>query len=260
MTTSFHNGKQAGFKGGRGGAHASRTIMLDELRHLISCVDRSGVTVTDYRAAIVDDNCLSKRSAKTRELTYRHLNDLYALNPSIMLFRGLLYFWSRDEVAQPLLALLCAYCRDPLLRSSASLVLGAPEGAIISREAVEGHIEQLNPGRFSPATLKSTAQNINSSWTKAGHLTGRARKIRHRLVPSPGGAAYAVFLGHLSGIRGMALFDSEYSKLLDCPAERVLDLVQDAAARGWLTMNRIGDVVEVNFPQLLRGSNGGVDE
>ena len=163
-----------GFSFERGGAHTSRTMMLEDLRVLLSHVERSDAEKDSYLQAIMDENCLGKRSAKTRMLTYRHLVELYSLDKNNILFRTLLYFWHRDADGQPLLAILCAYARDPIFRSSAQFILKFPEGAVIQRESLEDYIDAQEPGRFSKATLKSTAQNINSTWTKSGHLQGRA--------------------------------------------------------------------------------------
>lgn len=250
--TEEANLQSYGFSGETGGAHASRTIMVDELRRLFDVVQDPFAERDQYRIAIVEENAVGKRSAKTRTLTNRHLADLYGLDPSLLVFRGLRFFWAREVDGQALLALQCAYARDALLRSSASYILSTPEGTTISRESMETHIETVFPNRFSAATLKSTAQNLNSSWTKAGHLSGRAVKIRRRAAPTPGNAAYAVFLGYLAGLRGLSLFGSPYAKLLDCSAERSLELAQLAAQKGWISVNHIGDVFEVSFPSLQK--------
>ena len=239
-----------GFSGETGGAHASRTIMVDELQRLFEVVQDPFAARDQYRMAISEQNALGKRSVKTRMLTYRHLSDLYGLDSNLSVFRGLRFFWEREVDGQALLALQCAYARDALLRSSASYILATPEGTTISRDSMEAHIETVFLNLFSAATLKSTAQNLNSSWTKAGHLSGRAAKIRRRANPTPGNAAYAVFLGYLAGLRGLSLFGSPYAKLLDCSAERSLELAQQAAQKGWISVNHIGDVFEVSFPNL----------
>jgi hypothetical protein len=241
-----------GFSGETGGAHASRTIMVDELQKLFEVVQDPFAERDQYRMAIIEQNALGKRSAKTRLLTYRHLSDLYGLDSSLSVFRGLRFFWEREVDGQALLALQCAYARDALLRSSAPFILSTPEGTTISRESMETHIETVFPSRFSAATLKSTAQNLNSSWTKARHLSGRAVKIRRRAAPTPGNSAYAVFLGCLAGFRGLSLFGSPYAKILDCSAERSLELAQQAAQKGWISVNHIGDVFEVSFPSLQK--------
>jgi len=240
-----------GFSGETGGAHASRTIMLDELQKLFALIQDPFADRDHYRTAIIEENVLGKRSAKTRTLSYRHLVDLYGLDPNLMVFRGLRFFWDRDPDGQALFALLCAFARDPLLRSSAPFIASKPIGMTVTRQSLEAHIETVFPDRFSAATLKSTAQNLNSSWTKAGHLSGRTVKKRCNANPTPGNAAYAVFLGHLVGLRGLSLFNSTYAKLLDCSPERVLELAQQAGQKGWLSINHIGEVVEVSFPNIL---------
>ena len=240
-----------GFKNERGGAHASRTIMLNELGKLLSYFDRPDVTKADYLQAIDENNCLAKRSGKTRALTFRHLVDLYTLDSTALLFRALLFFWHRDPDCRPLVALLCAYSRDSILRSATPFILGAIEGTTITRESVEACIDEREPGRFSPATLKSTAQNVNSSFTQAGLLTGKVRKIRTRANPTSGAVSYALLLGYLTGARGESLFQTEYTKLLDCSFERALSLAEDASRRGWIVFKRVGDVIEVVFPNLI---------
>jgi len=240
-----------GFSYERGGVHTARTMMLAELRALLSYIDKTDAPKAEYLEAIQTANCLGKRSGKTRALTYRHLVDLYALDPSLMLFRALRFFWQRDIDGQPLLAALCAYSRDPIFRATAPFVLEFQEGATVSREALEEFIDNQEPGRFSKATLKSTAQNINSSWTQAGHLSGRVRKMRSRAVPTPGTVSFALLLGYVPGLRGESLFKSDYTRMLDCSFDKTIELAEDASRRGWISLKRVGQVVEVLFPNLI---------
>lgn len=240
-----------GFSYERGGAHTARTMMLVELRALLSYVEKPDAPKADYLDAIQAANCLGKRSGMTRALTYRHLVDLYALDPTFMLFRALRFFWSRDIDGQPLLAALCAYSRDPILQATTPFVLEFQEGAKVSRESLEEFIDSQEPGRFSKATLKSTAQNINSSWTQSGHLTGRVRKMRARAVSTPGTVSFALLLGYVSGLRGESLFKSDFTRMLDCSFEKTIELAEDASRRGWISLKRVGQVVEVLFPNLI---------
>lgn len=240
-----------GFGFGRGGAHSSRTLMLDELRALLSYVDKSNALKAEYLEAIQTANCLGKRSGKTRTLTFRHLVDLYALDPNFLMFRALRFFWQRDIDGQPLLAVLCAYSRDPIFRATAPFVLEYQEGATVARESLEEFIDNQEPGRFSKATLKSTAQNINSSWTQSGHLSGRVRKMRSRAVPTPGTVSFALLLGYVTGLRGESLFKSDYTRMLDCSFDKTIELAEDASRRGWISLKRVGQVVEVLFPNLI---------
>jgi hypothetical protein len=225
--------------------------MLEELSTLLAYIGRPIATKTDFLRAITQDNCLGKRSEKTRRLTYRHLVELYSLDTDSVLFRALIYFWYRDEVGRPLIALLCAYARDPVLRASAPYILETTPGTMIVRESLEEYINNQEPDRFSRATLKSTAQNINSSWTKAGHLSGRVKKVRTRAKPTAGSAAYALLLGYLTGARGQGLLYTDYAWLLDCHATKMIELAEQASRSGWINLKRVGDVIDVHFPNLV---------
>ncbi len=251
MTGQNKHLSRFGFSLKRGGAHTSRTMMLEDLGVLLTCVDRPEADKRDYRQAIKDENCLGKRSGKNRMLTCYHLVYLYSLDRKKILFRALLYFWDRDNDGRPLLALLCACARDSILRSSASFILRFPQGATITRESLEEFIDNQELGRFSKATLKSTAQNINSTWTKSGHLKGRVRKVRARAHPTAGSVSYALLLGYLTGVRGQALFQTEYAKLLDCAFEKAIELAEEASRKGWIVFKRVGDIIEVLFPKLI---------
>jgi hypothetical protein len=248
-----HNNKleRLGFSFERGGVHTARTMMLDELRALLSFVDAADAAKAEYLDAIQTANCLGKRSGRTRALTFRHLADLYALDPSLLVFRALRFFWQRDVDGQPLVAALCAYSRDPILRATAPFVLGFQEGATVTREGMEEFLDAQEPGRFSKATLKSTAQNLNSSWTQSCHLSGRVRKVRARAVATPGAASLALLLGYVGGLRGESLLKSDYTRMLDCSFERTLELAEDASRRGWISLKRVGQVIEVLFPNLI---------
>ena len=240
-----------GFSFKRGGAHTSRTMMIAELGALLRHVDWPEAAKSDYLRAIDDENCLGKRSGKTRILTFRHLADLYSLNHTNVLFRALVYIWNRDPDGRPLLALLCTNSRDSIFRSTAPFILPRPDGATISRESLEEFIDNQEPGRFSKATLRSTAQNINSTWTKSGHLCGRVRKVRTRVNPTAGSVSYALLLGYLTGARGQTLFQTEYAKLLDCSFDEAIELAENASRKGWIVFKRVGDVIEVLFPNLI---------
>ncbi len=240
-----------GFRFEKGGVHTSRTMMLEDIKLLLSYVSSPSASKSDYLQAIEEDNCLGKRSGKTRKLTGSHLVELYSLDPSITIFRALRYFWERDPDGQPLLTLLCAYSRDSILRMSVPFIMHHSEGERVSRESLEEYIEDKFPDRFSKATLKSTAQNLNSTWTKSGHLIGKAKKIRDRASATPGSVSYALFLGYLTGVRGEGLFRTEYARLLDCSIDRSIELAEEASRRGWIVFKRVGDVMEVLFPNHL---------
>lgn len=240
-----------GFNPTGGGVHSARTMMLAELELLLSAVPDVGVPASTYVRAVVQDNCLGKRSITNRQWTARHLLTLYSLDPSLALFRALRAFWPRDSTGWPLLALSCACSRDALLHQTVPFVLNRPEGTVITRVELEDHLEAIYPGRFSSATLKSVAQNINATLTNSGHLTGKAVKIRSHAIATAGTAAYALLLGYLEGARGTGLFETDYARLLDCSKERIVELASDASAHGWIVLKHVTDVYEVSFPGLL---------
>lgn len=245
------NLKKFGFSFKKGSAHQSRTIMLEELEMLFDNVPVEAADAAAYQHAIVEENCLGKRTVSNRTLNFRYLRSLYALNPAFSIFRALRYFWQSDEAGHPMMALLCAYSRDYILRFSAPFILSIEEGQPFSTEQMEEYIENAYPDRFSKRTLKSTAQNINSSWTKSGHLHGYQRKTRSKAKATPGAVAYALFLSYLSGSRGIAIFETDYARLLDCSPGVQIELAEDAARKAWLHIKRIGDVIDVSFPELL---------
>ena len=251
-TEPSNNGlERFGFRHEHGSVHMARTMMLNELSSLLDYVSVPSSASSVYVHAVEEDNCLGKRSVRTRSLSMKHLRALYALDPQKPVFRSLRYFWHRDPAGRPMLACLCAYVRDPLLRTSAPFVMKLMDGQVFSREALEEYLEKQFPGRFSKSTLRSTARNLASTWTQSGHLAGRAKKIRSRATATAGSVAYALFLGFLAGARGTMLFETEYIKLLDCSFETAVELAESASRKGWIVFKRIGNVFEVLFPTLL---------
>lgn len=241
--------EQMGFMLHRGSVHTARTIMLDELAVLLDAVPVEASSDT-YRHAICEQNCLGKRSRRTRGLTARHLSELYGLSPGNPIFAGLRYFWARDEQARAQLALLAANATDTLMREIAPSILALEPGAHVSREYVEQLIADRWPSRFGEATLKSTAQNINSSLTKSGHLQGRVKKLRRELQPAVGAVAFALYLGWLQGERGEFLLRNHFCKLLGDNSGKLLEIAAQASARGWMVLRHVDSVIEVSFPEL----------
>lgn len=239
-----------GLRFGKNSTHIRRTVMFEDLATLLEAVPNAS-SIEEYRSAIEVENCLGKRTQKTRKYSADYLTELYTLNPKIALFRVLLYFWKRDIEARPLLALLCSVSRDSVLRGSFKIIQTTQEGTFLPRTTMEEFIEAIEPGRFSKVTITSMAQNINSSWTKSGHLSGRTKKIRIRANPTPASVAYALYLGYLHGIRGPQLFETDFVKMMDCSREKAIELAEFASQRGWLVFKRIGNVMELSFPNLI---------
>jgi len=242
---------QYGFVNETGGAHSSRTMMLADLLLLLAACPQSS-SLEEYRSAIIDENVLLKKTVATRKASFKWMRDLYALDRKILLFRALRDLWDEDIQAQPLLALLCAVARDPLLRSTAEGILAIPVGETVTREMMMDAVNVNFPDRYSPKTLKSTGQNIISSWQQAGLLSGRLHKVRISAQSHPASVAYALLLGYLSDARGDALFRTLWCRLLDAPIHILHEQAQAASQRGWLEYRHMGEVTEVGFRHLLR--------
>lgn len=242
--------RDVGFRWGDKGTHTSRTIMLDELRAvLVNCQPHA--TRDDYLSAIHEDNCLGKRTAATRRLSSQRLSELYGLDPEVPLFRVMRRCWYTDREGQPLLALLLALARDPLLRVSAATVLRMLPGEELARQHMTDALRRAVGSRLSDSTLDKVVRNAASSWTQSGHLRGRGRKVRQRVVPTATATTYALLLGYLAGTRETALFESLWARALDVTASELQHLAMDARRLGFLDMSQSGGVINVSFSRLL---------
>lgn len=239
-----------GFRFGANGPHSARTMMLDDLQLLFSHVP-ANATRADYSQAVFTENILSKPTKKSRELALRHLTALYGLDIQLPLFRALRRLWPVDEAAQPVLALTAALARDPLLRGTQTLILAKQPGVLVSRADLEQCLAADHQDRFSPASLKSFAQNVNGSWTAAGFLHGRSRKTRSVPTVTPVNVAFSLFLGHLEGLSGQRLFTSQWMNLLPGSPGELEALANSAFHRGLLVFLNAGGVKEVRFPDYL---------
>lgn len=239
-----------GFRFGLNGPHAARTMMLDDLRLLLAQT-LPDATRSDYAAAVIEGNVLGKPTRKARELALQHMATLYALDTSNPIFRALRRLWPLNTFAQPLLALAVALARDPLLRSTQPFILEQTAGAHVPRAAMEAVLEQTYPNRFSPASLKSFAQNVAGTWTAAGLLHGRVRKTRAAVEPQPESMALLLFLGYLEGRTGQRLFSSNWMNLIDGSSDGLEALANSAAHRGLLVFMNAGGVKELRFPGYL---------
>ena len=242
--------RRAGFRWGDRGTHTSRTIMLEELRLLLAGCPPDA-TRDDYLCAIRDENCLGKRTMATRKASGRRLTELYALDPEVPLFRVMRRYWHADPNGPALLAMLLALARDPLLRATAPPVLRMQPGEELARQELTDALTRTTGDRLNESTLDTVVQRTASSWTQAGHLRGRIRKVRQSVVPTALTTAYALFVGYLAGARGMSLFHTLWAQVLDAPAGELVDLAMDARRLGFLDMSQSGGVISVSFSQLL---------
>jgi hypothetical protein len=245
-----------GYKFGQSGAHSARSMMLAELQALFDATSNDA-SQQQYQTDICDYNILDKPTTKSRNLTFRHLVDLYGMDNGIPLFRVFRRLWTIEPSSQPGLCLQMALTRDPLLRLSMPLITETAVGAVITRQDVEELLKAPDPERFSPASLKSFAQNINGSWTQAGFLAGRAKKVRSEPVTTPVNAAFALFLGYLEGATGERLLQSKHCKLFGVTEHQLTELAIAAGHRGLIDFKQSGGVTDIRFPDYLTAEEEG---
>jgi hypothetical protein len=231
----------AGMKLVGGGPHQSKTMMLAELSTLLSLGEQD-----DAVDAILHRNVLGKPSMRSRQAALYRLRQLYGIGQPDPICAVLYELWHRDPSGRPLLAILCALARDPLLRDGADAVLDAAPGEQVRWPLIAAAFERRNPGRLGEKMLRSMAQNSASSWTQSGHLSGATQKRRVRAQPTPIVAAYAALLANLAGFGGPMLLESRWLDVVDRPMEDRLSLLRQAEGLGLARVRAAGDVLEID--------------
>jgi hypothetical protein len=239
-----------GFSHASLGGHSARSMMLLEMRALVRAMPLT-VAKDHFTKTIVEENVLDKPTLSSRKKSLRHLRQLYGMDTSKALFRVLWELGHADVDSLPQLCLVCAYARDPQLRHSFALVRTLRPDEVLQRAAMEQHLENGFPRRFSPAMKKSMAQNVNTTWTCGGHLTGKAKKTKQLPEPRPLSAAYAMFVGYLTGLHGERLLDSAFAALVASNRSQLHTALTLASARGLLALKHAAGIVEFDFSTLL---------
>ena len=223
--------------------------MLAEIKLLLSICPLSA-SESDYRNAILEENTLLKQTLSTRRESFRRLRELYGISPSLITFRALRDLWDHTSEAQPFLAMLAALTRDPVLRSTVSLILSVQSGGSVDAHMLSEVVKDNYPN-LNPTTLANFGRHIASSWTQSGHLKGRTHKIRVQAQAHPSSCAYALFLGYLCGERGEGLFHTPWAQILDAPVYTLHNLAKAASQYGWLEYRQSGSITDISFRYLL---------
>ena len=240
-----------------GGTNTSHTIVVPALVQLLSAVDRSA-DAAEYERSVLAENVLGKETAGSRQRTFRYLRELYLLRPDSTLFRALRDLWTDDPAGQPLLAGLCALARDAVFRASSTAIFASEPGDEVTSVDLAEAAEKAFPTAYSDSTLAKIGRNTFSSWEQTGHLkaVARSQKIRRRPICTPSTTAFALLLGHLEGVRGAALFDTVWARVLDHPRSHLTELAVVASQRSLIDFRHSGGVTEVGFTELLRPMEG----
>jgi hypothetical protein len=238
-----------GLKFSPGGAHISRTMMLTELSAVLMNLPQGSGTA-DYRDAIVDRNILGKTTDSTRQKSLRHLRELYGFDEALPIFGTLRKLYAIDAESLGLLAILVSWARDPLLRATSDPIFKASVGERVEVASLAQALEIAFPNQYSELNRNKIARNAASSWTQSWHLVGRTTKIRQRIKPTTVAVTMALFLGHIAGYHGAAVFSNPWCQLLDLDSDRARAMGIEAHRAGLLNLRALGEVVELNFPRL----------
>lgn len=237
--------ERLGFRLGSLGPHTSRTIMFADLRDLLRAVAADAGRAA-YATAVVEENVLGKKTFANRRESLRRLRELYALDPRVPLFRVFLRLWRAASAGRPLLALLAALARDPLLRATAAPVVRLEPGAGFERSILIGPLREAAAGRLNEAMIDKVARYAASSWTQAGLLEGRVRKVRRRPDPSPETTALALWLAACEGYPVRRLLESPWCRLCDAPCPELLQLALQANRLGYVHARAAGDLLMID--------------
>ena len=246
---------RSGFRFGDKGTHTSRTMMLAEVAAVLSVVPARAPRRA-YTESIVAENSLGKTTGATRHLTNQRLGELYALDPGVPIFRVLRRVWDLDRTGRPLIALLCATARDPLLAATSPAVLGLLPGQEFQRDAMRQALRPVVGDRLNDSILDKVVRNAASSWTQTGHLAGRTLKRRRTVRATPAALAYALYLAHALGFRGLELLSSGWCRLLDCDLSAARELALDAKRLGLIDLRMSDDVVTIDPTRLDTTASG----
>jgi hypothetical protein len=146
--------------------------------------------------------------------------------------------------------LLVALARDPLLAATAPAVIPLKDGEEFARGPMRQALRDAVGSRLNDATLDKVARNAASSWSQAGHLTGRTFKLRRQVQPTFATVALALLLAYTCGRRGEALLESDWLKAIDCQPSEARTLAIDAKRLGLIDLRMVGEVIDIEFDRM----------
>lgn len=227
----------------------SHTIGVPHLVELLQEVPVDA-SAERYREAVVEENILGRPTQTGRLRSFRHLRELYWLDPDRPDFSALRHFWDIDPSSRPLLAGLLASTRDEVLRASYSAIAASAVGAPVTSADLAKALQAEFGDDLSESSREKGSRNAGACWTQTGHLVGRSKKVRTEVNAQPAAIAYAAYLGHLAGGRGLGVLDNPWSEILEITPGRSLEALREAHTHGLLDLLVAGNVVDVSFPAL----------
>lgn len=226
--------------------HNSRTMMFAELEAVLD----HAMSDDSYLESL-NENITGKTTGTNRDKTKVYLKRLYDFDQTNPAFLALKHYWKIASAGEkPVLALIYALNKDFLLRLGMDIIRRTDYGQKAAVELFENAIESHYPGRYSPNSLRSNAQNIASSWKQAGFLKGKISNIRVPVQHTYRTVAFAALLLYLRGKRGEYILSDPIMELIHADAS-VQDLLKEASKRDLLNYQQSGHVVTIHFDQFI---------
>ncbi|NCO36988.1 MAG: hypothetical protein GW893_24415, partial [Armatimonadetes bacterium] len=170
------------------GALTAGTIRLKELSLLIDSTSIEA-PYEELRRIGVEENALLKDTHYTRVRAFRCLRDFYALDLQLPVYRVFRELWEHDSAERPLLALLLASAREPIIRATAPYILRRRAGDRVDPADLEEVLGAEFPGQYSETSLRRLGQHLASAYQQSGHLSGKVNKVRSKATSGPASTA-----------------------------------------------------------------------
>lgn len=221
--------------------------MFSELEKVMSFSLESG----QYLDAMAD-NVFGKKSSDGVKQTKGFLKRLYGFDSQYPPFAAFMYFWKMSEPNEkPLIAFLYAVNQDNLLAESVQVLQNVKLGTKVAVEHFEEIVEKHHPNQYAANTLRSTAQNLASSWKQAGFIEGKVKNIRIQPEITYRTACFAFLLAYLNGDRGDFIWNNIGVNALCLQESKLRALAIECAKNDLMQYQYAGSVTAINFTNLL---------
>lgn len=221
--------------------------MFSELEKVMSFSMESG----QYLDAMAD-NVFGKKSSDGVKQTKGFLKRLYGFDSQYPPFAAFMYFWKMSEPNEkPLIAFLYAVNQDNLLAESVQVLQNVKPGTKVAVEHFEEIVEKYHPNQYAANTLRSTAQNLASSWKQAGFIEGKVKNIRIQPEITYRTACFAFLLAYLNGDRGDFIWNNIGVNALCLQESKLRALAIECAKNDLMQYQYAGSVTAINFTNLL---------
>jgi hypothetical protein len=235
---------------------SARSALYTDLRLLLDGLG-GPLSSAEYRALVVDENRLTRRSAAARAKIWTELKTRYILDREQPLFLAFWQEWrlahseaERGLTAYVLLALNDRLVADlgtqwlfPLLRR-APAELRVEEVLAFIHRAASSHPEVQD---WSAQTRTAVAQKYLASLRDFGLAQGKVKKqtVRPALYAAP--ARLLIRALRLAGVRELDLIQAPIFRLIGLDGLEVIDALSDLHRREELRFKLQADIVEIGL-------------